>query len=92
MIEEAIKKYYGERCPDYDADCVVCQAWEQFEVKWGKVTQALNAAYLAGFNASCEGHNGEYPFDDKGINPADDPAWCTRRDRNLAKINETQTI
>ena len=27
MIEEAIKNYWGERCPDYDADCVVCQAW-----------------------------------------------------------------
>ena len=30
MIEEAIKNYYGERCPEYDADCVVCQAWEQY--------------------------------------------------------------
>ena len=34
MIEEAIKSYYGERCPDHDADCVVCQAWEQ----WDKIT------------------------------------------------------
>jgi len=31
MIEEAIKNYWGERCPDYDADCVVCQAWKEFD-------------------------------------------------------------
>ena len=31
MIEEAIKNYYGERCPDHDADCVVCQAWREFD-------------------------------------------------------------
>jgi len=31
MIEEAIKNYWGERCPDHDADCVVCQAWEQWD-------------------------------------------------------------
>ena len=34
MIEQAIKSYYGERCPDHDAGCVVCQAWEQ----WDKIT------------------------------------------------------
>ncbi len=31
MIEEAIKNYWGERCPDHDADCVVCQAWKEFD-------------------------------------------------------------
>ena len=31
MIEEAIKNYWGERCPDHDADCVVCQAWQEFD-------------------------------------------------------------
>ena len=30
-IEEAIENYWGERCPDYDADCVVCQAWKEFD-------------------------------------------------------------
>ena len=31
MIEEAIKNYYGERCPDHDADCIVCKAWQEFD-------------------------------------------------------------
>jgi hypothetical protein len=31
MIEAAIKNYYGERCPDYDANCVVCQVWREFD-------------------------------------------------------------
>ena len=31
MIEQAIKKYYGERCSDHDDDCVVCQAWAQWD-------------------------------------------------------------
>jgi len=30
-IEEAIRNYWGERCPDYDADCFVCQAWKEFD-------------------------------------------------------------
>lgn len=38
MIEEAIKDYYGERCPDYDADCVVCQAWREFDEAMLKLT------------------------------------------------------
>ena len=29
--EEAIKNYWGERCPDHDDDCVVCQAWQEFD-------------------------------------------------------------
>ena len=40
MIEQAIKSYYGERCPDHAADCVVCQAWEQ----WDKIRRPYNKA------------------------------------------------
>ena len=42
MIEEAIKNYYGERCTDHDADCVVCQAWQEFD------TLEMEAAGFAG--------------------------------------------
>ena len=43
MIEEAIKNYYGERCPDHDADCVVCQAWQEFdELKKHKENGAMS--------------------------------------------------
>ena len=41
---------------------------------------ALEAAYLAGFNASGEGYNSEYPFDDDDDKPEDDAAWVKRRD------------
>jgi hypothetical protein len=30
-IKEAVKEYYGKRCPDFEAECVVCQAWAEFD-------------------------------------------------------------
>ena len=44
---------------------------------------ALNAAYLAGFNASGEGYNGEYPFGDKNQNPEADAVWVRDRDNAI---------
>jgi hypothetical protein len=41
---------------------------------------AMEAAYLAGFNASGEGYNGEYPFGDKNRNPEQDATWLKDRD------------
>ena len=32
LIEEAIKGYWGERCPDYHAECPACKAWDEFDV------------------------------------------------------------
>jgi hypothetical protein len=49
---------------------------------------ALEAAYLAGFNASGEGYNGEYPFEHKGKNCTDDPIWCKDRDNELTAIKQ----
>ena len=46
----------------------------------------LQAAYLAGFNASAEGYNGEYPFADNPAWPEHDSAWRSKRDRDLKKI------
>ena len=51
--------------------------------------EALEAAYLAGFNASGEGYNGEYPFEHKRKNCTDDPIWCKDRDNELAAIKQT---
>tara|TARA_R110000822_G_scaffold308793_1_gene437180 strand:- start:350 stop:538 length:189 start_codon:yes stop_codon:yes gene_type:complete len=31
-IEEAIGFYWGERCPDKHTDCVICQAWSEYDV------------------------------------------------------------
>jgi hypothetical protein len=50
--------------------------------------EALKAAYLAGFNASGEGYNSEYPFEHKGKNCTDDPIWCKDRDNELAAIKQ----
>jgi len=30
-LEEAIGFYWGERCPDKHADCVICQAWSEYD-------------------------------------------------------------
>lgn len=31
LIKQAIKEYYGKRCPDFEPECVVCQAWAEFD-------------------------------------------------------------
>jgi hypothetical protein len=53
--------------------------------------EELEAAYLAGFNASGEGYNGEYPFEHKGKNCTDDPIWCKDRDNELAAIKQARS-
>lgn len=30
-IKEAITEHWGERCDDFDADCVCCQAWKEWD-------------------------------------------------------------
>jgi hypothetical protein len=30
-IEEAIEFYWGERCADTEKDCVICQAWSEYD-------------------------------------------------------------
>lgn len=30
-IIEAVRDYWGERCPDYDPTCFVCQAWNEVD-------------------------------------------------------------
>jgi hypothetical protein len=47
---------------------------------------ALEAAYLAGFNASGEGYNGEYPFQDHNAHPEQDADWVRCRDNKIAAI------
>lgn len=49
----------------------------------------LKAAYLAGFNASGQGWNGEYPFQDLGENPEADRDWAEKRDDELTRIIST---
>jgi hypothetical protein len=48
----------------------------------------LKAAYLAGFNASGEGYNGEYPFGDHVQDPEEDAAWRKNRDDELTAIKQ----
>jgi hypothetical protein len=46
---------------------------------------ALEAAYLAGFNESGEGWNGEYPFGDYSQQPEQDKNWYAERDRFIKR-------
>lgn len=46
----------------------------------------LNAAYLAGFNASAEGYNGEYPFQDHGTSPENDAGWRLGRNCKIEEL------
>lgn len=47
------------------------------------IREAEAQGYLAGFNASGEGWNGEYPFADYGKNPEEDADWVERRNAIL---------
>jgi hypothetical protein len=51
----------------------------------------LEAAYLAGFQASGEGYNGEYPFGDHNRNPEHDPVWCKDRDNKITAIKQARS-
>ena len=31
LIKKAIKEYYGKRCPDFEPECIVCQAWAEYD-------------------------------------------------------------
>ena len=53
--------------------------------------ETLKAVYLAGFMASGEGWNGEYPFEDFDRNPEDEPNWCERRDIDLKEFASLQS-
>ena len=75
MIEAAIKNYYGERCPDHDADCVVCQAWQEFDtIEYVHKPMSVNRNELT--SAICDLHDIEnaikswdrltYPKDNDG--------------------------
>jgi len=34
---------FGERCPDFDPDCCVCQAWAGFDKRARTITRATAA-------------------------------------------------
>ena len=61
---------------------------KQLEAQLAGVKQLLEKAYLAGFNATGEGYNGEYPFRDKDQWPDDNADWCQERDENLKELLE----
>lgn len=52
-----------------------------------KAEAEREAAYLAGFMASGEGYNGEYPFEFANIE--DDADWLKMRDRDLLALKST---
>ena len=31
LVEEALTEQWGEKCPEYEQGCVVCQAWREYE-------------------------------------------------------------
>lgn len=49
------------------------------EQQTAAMRKALEQAYLAGFNASGEGYNGECPFGDHGTSPENDRGWIYSR-------------
>jgi hypothetical protein len=53
--------------------------------------ELLEAAYLAGFNASGEGYNGEYPFQDHNAHPEQDDGWVKGRDKAITAIKQARS-
>jgi len=31
LIAEAVEFYWGERCPEHEDGCPVCEAWQQYD-------------------------------------------------------------
>lgn len=52
-----------------------------------KLIELLDAAYLAGFMASGEGYNGEFPFDELDL-PIDNKAWIRDRQNCVDSLVE----
>lgn len=48
--------------------------------------QKLERAYEMGFLESGQGYNGEWPFQDKGLDPRKDADWVARRDQSLTRV------
>lgn len=46
----------------------------------------LRRAYLAGFKASAEGNNGEYPYADNGTCPSDNHEWRKVRNATVKEL------
>lgn len=49
---------------------------------------AFNAGYLAGFQDTGEGYNGEYPFGQKLIDPETDVHWIESRTNAYYRYKE----
>ena len=50
------------------------------------MTEAMQDGYALGFNASCEGWNGEYPYYQE--DPTKDADWIARRDAEIVAAIE----
>jgi len=46
-IKEAIREYWGERCPDFDPTCPTCQAWAEFDALRTPETPASDRVLVA---------------------------------------------
>jgi hypothetical protein len=31
LVEQALIEHWGERCPDFESGCVVCQVWKDYD-------------------------------------------------------------
>jgi len=50
MNKKLLRREYGDKCPDYSKDCVVCRAWMSFEKLKGKyVIEEVNRDALFKF-------------------------------------------
>lgn len=43
-IAEAIEEAWGERCPDFDAECHCCRAWKQYDDMLASLAETLEVA------------------------------------------------
>lgn len=65
LIAEAITEQFGERCPDFDANCHCCKVWQQYhalkadadEIK-KQIHRATNAEYMLSAYRNMLGENG----------------------------------
>jgi len=31
LVEQALTEHWGEKCPEFESGCIVCQVWREYE-------------------------------------------------------------
>jgi len=62
LVKAALMHYYGERCEDFDADCLCCRAWVEYD-------GLLEKGVRLGLEAAAKAIQSNWPHDKRVLVP-----------------------